>query len=667
MPETREVEIEKRLILFRFLFSFSLFFLYLLDDVSLIAALLFFLWLNLVNLGAFFSLKFFPQKIALLIRTIDFLTLFFVASMTKSSIKPYSYFLFPIPIFLIAFQLGAVQCFLFTSLALLFFNLIYLFTHSPRFFEFSFFSSPMPGFFLALNAAIAISLSLLFEKESLKQKEKIQMLEEKAERYTGLDKIIGIERYYEDENRLLKFIMSKIKPHLKARIFYLKMTEKKLTIVASSEEKDERLIGQPIPKESWIYKAFSSRSSSWYPPPGEQFNSEPTEPFKNSFLLLSPLLEGKEILGAFLAVREYGNSPFSLEEIEFAGIASHHFRAIIKEAEVRESLKKSVNELSAIARIAEASISTLSLEELLEVSLETAAKVLHAHSGSIFLAKDDQLQLAKTYNLKIKPYTLSAKKDKGNEIAQIASREKKYLHLVNPLPPQFKGLHPEITDSLVLPLTAKEELIGILCLNNQTSRQYSEGEIKTALTIANELALAIKTTLLYQETLEKSLTDRLTGLRNHSYFWERLEEEVKRASRSKKALSILIFDLDNFKIFNDTYGHLKGDNVLKEVGKIIKETARGSDIAARYGGDEFAVIMPETTVENSISLAKRLNTKIGKLKYGNLSLTLSVGVASFPEHGKTAAELIEQADLALYSVKRQGKNGIMVAGGKRLE
>lgn len=660
-------EIEERLILFRFLFSFSLFFLYLIDDVSLMAALSFFLWLNLVNLAVFLSLKFFSPRIAILIRAVDFLTLFFVASMMKSSIKTYSYFLFPLPVFLIAFQLGASECFLFTSLALLFINLTYLFTHSPNFFEFSLFSSPLPSFFLALNGAIAISLSLLYQKKNINQEEKLKQLKEKAERYAALDKIIGAEKHFEDESKLFKFILSKLKPHLKAKIFYLKKADNKLTIAASGDEKDERLVGLSIPKQSWISQAFYSRSSSCYPPPGGQFKPELTEPFKNSFLLLSPVLEEDKVLGAFLAVREHGKPPFSLEDLEFSGIASHHFRALIKEAEVRENLKKSVNELSAIARIAEAGISTLSLEELLEVSLETAAKVLHAYSGSIFLARNSDLQLVKTYNLKIKPYLLSTGKEQGNEIAQMASREKKYLHLVNPLPPQFKSLHPEITDSLVLPLLIKEELIGILCLNNQTPRQYTESEVKTALTIANELALAIKTTLLYQETLEKSLTDQLTGLRNHAYFWERLEEEVKRATRARKALSILIFDLDNFKIFNDAYGHLKGDEILKEVGKILKETARGSDIAARYGGDEFAVIMPETTVDNSIRLAKRLAAKINKLKYGNLSLTLSIGIASFPEHGKSAAELIEQADLALYTIKRQGKGGVMVTSKKRSE
>ncbi len=667
MPNNREKEIEKKLIPFRFLFSFSFFLLYLIDNFSLIAAFSFFFWLNLINLGVLFSLKFFSPKIAILIRSIDFLTLFFVASMVKSSIMPYSYFLFPLPIFLIAFQVGTFGCIFFTVFTILFLNFIYLFTQSPYFFKLSLFSSPLPSLFLALNGAIASSLSLLFQKESFIQAENFNKLKEKAERYAGLDKIIGVERHFENESMLFKFILKKLKPHLKAKIFYLKKAEDKLTIAAASDEKDERLVGLSISEQSWIYQAFNSRSSSCFPSPGDELKQEITEPFKNSFLLLSPILEENEVLGAFLAVREYGKSPFSFEELEFSGIASHHFRALIKEAEIRENLKKSVTELSAIAKIAEASISTLSLEELLEVSLKTTAEALHAHSGSIFLEKNGDLQLVKTYNLKIKPYLLSKGKEQGNEISRIASREKKFLHLVNPLPPQFKSLHPEITDSLVLPLLVKDEFIGILCLNNQTPRQYTENEVKTALTIANELALAIKTALLYQETLEKSLTDQLTGLRNHAYFWERLEEEVKRASRSKKALSILIFDLDNFKIFNDTYGHLKGDEILKEVGKIIKETTRGSDIAARYGGDEFAIIMPETAIENSIRLAKRLANKINKINYGNFSLTLSIGIASFPEHGKTAAELIEQADLALYSIKRQGKGGVRVASERRLE
>jgi diguanylate cyclase (GGDEF)-like protein len=579
--------------------------------------------------------------------------------MSSSSIKPYSYFLFPLPLFILAFQAGAFDSFLLTLFTLFLFNFGYLLTHSPRFFEFSLLNSPLPSFLILLSGLVATSLSSLSEKILTDKSRKIKEEEEKVRRYAALDKIIGAERHFEDLNSLLKFILSQLKKPLKARIFYLKEEDKELILLA--DEKEGKLKTSFIPRESWIYQTFASKTSSLYPSPANQFQASNTEPFKNSFLLLSPVLEEEKILGAFLAVRSFGEPPFTLEELEFLGIASHHFRALIKEAEFREDLRKSVKELSAIAKIAEASISTLNLEKLLEVSLEAAAKALHAHSGSIFLSRNDQLKLAKTFNLKIKPYTISQKNESGSEIAQLVKKEKKYLHLVNPLPPGFKSLHPEITDSLVLPLLAKEDFIGILCLNNQTPRKYTESEIRTAFTIANELALAIKTTLLHQETLEKSLTDQLTGLRNHAYFWERLEEEVKRARRSKKPLSILIFDLDNFKVLNDTYGHLKGDEILKEVGKAVKETIRGSDIPARYGGDEFAVIMPETKVENSVRLAKRLAARINQLRYGNLSLTLSIGLASYPEHGKSAVELIEQADLALYSVKRQGKNDIMVA------
>lgn len=593
-------------------------------------------------------------------RMVDLLTLFFAASMSSSSIKPYSYFLFPLPIFIIAFQAGAFSSFLLAGFTLLLFNLSYLLTRSPRFFEFSLFSSPLPSFLLFLAGAVAISLSRLNEKKQAEQSKKNREVGEIAERYALLCKIIGTERHFEDKESLLKFILSQLRKPLKARVFYLQKEENQL-IIAAAEDKDKNFVGQPIPEESWIYQAFSSKASSLYPSPTNHFQPAFTEPFKNFFLLLSPVLDGENILGAFLAVRETGKPPFTLNELEFLGMASHHFRALIKEAELREGLKKSVNELSAIAKIAEASISTLSLEEMLEAGLEAAAGALHAHSGSIFLSQNDRLKLAKTYNLKIKPYARSKQGERVSEIAQLVTKEKKYLHLVNPLPPKFKSFHPEITDSLILPLLIKEDFVGIICLNNRTPRKYTESEIKTALTIAHELALAIKTTLLYQETLEKSLTDQLTELRNHAYFWDRLEEELKRAARNKRPLSILIFDLDNFKVLNDTYGHLKGNDILKEVGRVIKATVRGSDIPARYGGDEFAVIMPETQVENSVRLAKRLAAQINQLRYGNLSLTLSIGIASFPEHGKTAAELIEQADLALYSVKRQGKNGIIVA------
>lgn len=172
-----------------------------------------------------------------------------------------------------------------------------------------------------------------------------------------------------------------------------------------------------------------------------------------------------------------------------------------------------------------------------------------------------------------------------------------------------------------------------------------------------------------QERLEQmAISDELTGLKNHRYLVGRLEEEVERAKRYAYPLSILILDLDKFKQINDTHGHLAGDWILKRVGQILKETVRQVDIPGRYGGDEFVVILPETTLVNAQKIAERIRQKIENFclvgEEGSCCVTASIGVAELKLEqvkGKAAENLLSRADEALYAAKRMGGNLVMIA------
>ena len=177
---------------------------------------------------------------------------------------------------------------------------------------------------------------------------------------------------------------------------------------------------------------------------------------------------------------------------------------------------------------------------------------------------------------------------------------------------------------------------------------------------AEELARKLK---MVNEKLRKlSIIDGLTGLYNHRYFQERLREEFERTRRYRHSLSLIMLDIDYFKKVNDTYGHLFGDFVLKELARIIKESLRKTDIAARYGGEEFALILPETEIQGASALGERLRSRVEKhsfqMKGISLHITISLGAASiFPaESSKTPRDLIETADKALYYSKTHGRN-----------
>lgn len=160
-----------------------------------------------------------------------------------------------------------------------------------------------------------------------------------------------------------------------------------------------------------------------------------------------------------------------------------------------------------------------------------------------------------------------------------------------------------------------------------------------------------------------SVTDSLTGLKNHGYFFERINEEIERARRYQRPLAVVIADIDDFKAVNDTYGHLSGDRVLRSLGEAFVRDLREVDIACRIGGEEFGFAFPETDLEGAMSVAERLRSSIEKLDIPDAgTVTLSIGVAVFPTHAENQEELIESADMALYQAKHEGKNCVRAAG-----
>ncbi len=168
----------------------------------------------------------------------------------------------------------------------------------------------------------------------------------------------------------------------------------------------------------------------------------------------------------------------------------------------------------------------------------------------------------------------------------------------------------------------------------------------------------------YETALQYAITDRRTGLYNHGYFEHSLETEIKRAMRQSHPVSLMMIDLDNFKDYNDALGHLAGDAILKEIGRLIKNNIREVDLAARYGGEEFAIILPYTPPSGAVVSAERLRQRIARHPFApeislpSRHLTVSIGFAGFPDDAAAAIELVKAADTALYHAKRSGRNKV---------
>ncbi len=221
---------------------------------------------------------------------------------------------------------------------------------------------------------------------------------------------------------------------------------------------------------------------------------------------------------------------------------------------------------------------------------------------------------------------------------------------------------------LLLPLKTAGHVFGCLAISRGPGHSMGKDEVQALYAAVNHLSLALRNAALFSEIKTKADHDGLTRIHNRRAFDERLLDELRRHQRYPGDMSLLMLDLDHFKQVNDTHGHLAGDLVLREIGRILQESLRSTDFGARYGGEEFVVILPQTSEEQAWVLAERLRRAIAALQFEfegrEFQVTTSIGVATLkPGALKKRVDLLRQADEALYQAKANGRNMVCVSGG----
>jgi diguanylate cyclase (GGDEF)-like protein len=354
-----------------------------------------------------------------------------------------------------------------------------------------------------------------------------------------------------------------------------------------------------------------------------------------------------------------------------------HAALSIENHRLRNDLYKKFNRFAAISELTKAITPIQNEKALLQVILDKSAELLRAEQGSLMvLDHETDVLLVEAKKGVIHGVPDKLRIGRGEGIAgKVMALGEPFLVENLESDPRFKQKnrkHYKTPSFLSVPLKIEDRIIGVLNLADKDGGEaFNEDDLKLIQSVASQVAIVMERNSFYNKTEELkklTITDDLTGLLNRRYLHERLKDELARSERHGNQLSILMLDLDGFKECNDSYGHLAGDKALKQVAETLLNTVRSMDIVARYGGDEFMVILPETGETIALEIAERLRRNVSKkpvLKGIETAkrpcmITTSIGIACYPEHGKTIELLLKHVDKALYRAKNKGKNGLEV-------
>ncbi len=347
------------------------------------------------------------------------------------------------------------------------------------------------------------------------------------------------------------------------------------------------------------------------------------------------------------------------------------------EAENR-NLRERVAELHTFLNLSKTLSATLNMEELFRLALHLIGRSLYVDAYSLMLLDDsgERLVVKAAFGLP-EDGGLGLSLRLGEGISGLVAQTGQAM-LVPDVSAEPRFLEQESLRLprgafICVPLRIKDhELIGVLNAQKPEPHSFRLSDLDLFQAVANQVATALENAQLYQRTKELSTRDDLTGLFNRRHFFENLEKEVQRARRYQRVFSLLMLDLDDFKGYNDTYGHLKGDEVLKDVARLLLANTRRADVVARFGGEEFVVLLPEINAQGAAVVAEKIRMAVeghpfpGRHTQPGGALTVTLGLAGYPADSEDALELVDLADRALYAGKQQGGNRVSPASAARV-
>ena len=396
---------------------------------------------------------------------------------------------------------------------------------------------------------------------------------------------------------------------------------------------------------------------------------KPGQPTLVVFLRAEPQgTELGEIIGAVGLCDPRGASRFNAQDSERVHTLAPSLAQSLRILESRRAADRRLNEVALLYDLSRLIDSATDIEQVYKAVVTQIMKILPCENCTLFLLDKPNKRLepratrGRAVNL-LEHFVF----EKGQGVSGwVASRGKQVvIHDLDKAPNvlNVESLPARIRSFVAMPMRVHNTVVGVLHVSHADPNIFSPDDIALLAIIAGQAAVTIERTEELHNLETLAITDGLTRTYNHRYFQMRLEDELKRCKRYRLPLSMLIIDVDHFKAINDQYGHASGDAVLRDMGTLLRQCMRDTEIVARWGGEEFGVLLPQTSAEQAYIAAERLRVSVETRDFRSVDgqpirVTISLGLAGYPVNGAAHSELIEAADRALYAAKRGGRNRV---------
>src|SRR5437899_3070129 len=384
---------------------------------------------------------------------------------------------------------------------------------------------------------------------------------------------------------------------------------------------------------------------------------------KTASELAIPLMVRDEVVGV-LDCQSENVDHFDKETIDLLTLFSTQASMALQNARLYSLERRRAQQLEAINAIAKQTTAVLDVKELLIKVCSLIQQAFQVSHVSVLLREEDDLVL-RAHHGSLKPRTVE-----GGRLSaatglwgQALSAGKTVIEDDVRTVPEYVGLYTESGSRMCIPLVSFGQTLGALLLDNVEPKAFRRGDVQSLESVADICATAIQNANYVERVRQLAYVDGLTGIFNRRFFELRISEEIERARRFDTGMAVIMVDIDNFKRLNDEFGHLLGDEVLRQVSSIFHQQLRKIDVVCRYGGEEFAMLLSQTNSQHALSVAEKLRRLVETWQFPGVPrrVTISAGAASYPEDGTTRDELVKAADAGLYAAKQAGRNLVVPA------